>query len=50
MFEVFKRNLGKVSMCWSQPARVDTCAKKKGRRKNFFLHRMGLRHPPRAGR
>jgi hypothetical protein len=36
MFEVSRRSLGKVGMCWSQPARVDHLHKKwRARRKNI---------------
>jgi hypothetical protein len=36
MFEVSRRSLGRVGMCWSQPARVDHLRKKwrVGRKKN----------------
>jgi hypothetical protein len=36
VFEVFRRSLGKVGMCWSQPARVDQMRKKlRARGKKF---------------
>jgi hypothetical protein len=36
VFEVLRRSLGRVGMCWSQPAIVDYMHKKWRARGNFF--------------
>jgi hypothetical protein len=37
VFEVFRRNLGKGGMCWSQPTGVDHMCKKLRARGIFFV-------------
>jgi hypothetical protein len=52
MFEILRRSLGRVGMCWSQPARVDHMYKKRwvGGRRKILQEGGGLGHLCRAGR
>jgi hypothetical protein len=59
VFEVFRRSLGKVGMCWSQPTSVDHMRKKwKARRKEISKKKVQARQgqvltrgrPPTVGR
>jgi hypothetical protein len=47
MFETFRRSLGRLGM-WLTGKSWPHVQKKEGRRKNFFLQRVGLGHPATA--
>jgi hypothetical protein len=47
VFEIFRRSLGRASMCWSQ---LTTCAKKWEQKEEFFFAKGGCRTPGRDRR